>query len=105
MAGPTEKWQHKGLSVAAWANERGVSFTIQKRYKDKKTEEWKESKYLYPEDLKALHDLVGQALAWHHRAPISSSPINVAQLVSNVSAAVALPLKTRATLDEEDIPF
>ena len=101
MAGPAEKWQHKGLSVAAWANDRGVTFTIQKRYKDKKTDEWKESKYLFPEDIKALHDLIGQALAWHYRAPMPT----VQQLVSNVSAAVALPLKEVKTLDDEDIPF
>ena len=98
MGRPTADWKHKGLSVAAWANDRGVSFTIQKRYKDKKTEEWKESKYLFPEDLKALHDLIGQALAWHNRAPTE-------QLISNVSAMVSLPLKEIKTLDEEDIPF
>ena len=98
MGRPTADWKHKGLSVAAWANDRGVSFTIQKRYKDKKTEEWKESKYLFPEDLKALHDLIGQALAWQNRAPTE-------QLISNVSAMVSLPLKEIKTLDEEDIPF
>jgi hypothetical protein len=100
MSGPAEKWQHKGLSVAAWANDRGVSFTIQKRYKDKKTEEWKESKYLFPEDIKALHDLIGQALAWHHRSPMPT----VQELVSNVSAAASIPLK-QSRFDDEDVPF
>jgi len=99
MAGPTQKWQHKGLSLAAWANPRGVSFTIQKRYKDKRDDQWKESKYLYPEDIKALHDLIGQALEWHHRAPDEN------MLSSTMSAAAAIPLKLRSQIDDEEIPF
>jgi len=101
MGRPTADWKHKGLSVAAWANDRGVTFTIQKRYKDKKTDQWKESKYLFPEDVKALNDLIGQALAWHYRTPMPS----VQQLVSNVSAAASIPLKEINQLDDDEIPF
>ena len=62
---PTAQWKDKGLQVTMWpTNNGGHSFQIIKRYKDKKTEEWKDSKYFYKEDLEKLQALIKEALAY-----------------------------------------
>lgn len=53
-----------GLQIAAWGSSQGgnTSFTITKRYKDKGTGEWKESKSLFVSDLAALAHLAPAAI-------------------------------------------
>lgn len=51
-----------GLQIAAWESNNGVSFTIQKRYKDKDTGEYKESKGFFASDLAALAQLAPAAI-------------------------------------------
>ena len=61
---PTAQWKDKGLQVTQWPTSNGgYSYQISKRYKDKKTEERKDSKYYYKEDLERLVVLLQQALA------------------------------------------
>jgi len=68
MAGPLKKWFVKGLDVAAWpTNNGGVSFTIRKSYKPKDSNEYKETKILFPNDVAALIDLLKQAQDWAHK--------------------------------------
>lgn len=50
-----------GVKLTAWEGERGISWNLSKRYKDKETGEWKESKYLTDWDLDAISSLVAQA--------------------------------------------
>lgn len=50
-----------GVKLTAWEGERGISWNLSKRYKDKETGEWKESKYLTDWDLDAIASLVAQA--------------------------------------------
>ena len=65
MNKPVQDFKHKGLSVAVWPTKNGgYSYSIQKRYKDKQTGEWKETKSLFKEEAEALIDLLKQALAY-----------------------------------------
>lgn len=50
-----------GVKLTAWEGDRGLSWNLSKRYKDKETGEWKESKYLTDWDLDAIASLVSQA--------------------------------------------
>lgn len=65
MNKPVQDFKHKGLSVAVWPTKNGgYSYSISKRYKDKQTGEWKETKSLFKEEAEALIDLLKQALAY-----------------------------------------
>lgn len=65
MNKPVQDFKHKGLSVAVWPTRNGgYSYSISKRYKDKQSGEWKETKSLFKEEAEALIDLLKQALAY-----------------------------------------
>lgn len=51
-----------GVTISAWRSDKGVNYTLQKRYKDKTTGEWKETKTLFPSDLVALSHLAVDAV-------------------------------------------
>lgn len=60
---PTKTYKNGGLQVVMWpANNGGYTYQISKRYKDKNTEEWKDSKYLYKSDLEKLVLLLQEAI-------------------------------------------
>jgi hypothetical protein len=68
MARPLHTWKNKGIDIAAWpTNNGGVSFTIRKSYKPKDSNEYKETKILFPNDVAALIDLLKQAQDWAHK--------------------------------------
>lgn len=106
MAKPVKTWRNKGLDIAAWGNEQGrVSFTLRKQYRNKQTNTWTDTKYLYQDDLRALIELLEQAVAWnsseadreeHKWAAVESG--SLAEVVKETVKAVKL--------DEDDmIPF
>lgn len=65
MNKPVETFKNKGLQVAIWPTKNGgYSYSISKRYKDKQTGEWKETKSLFKEEAEALIDLLKQALGY-----------------------------------------
>jgi len=65
MTKPVQDFKHKGLSVAVWPTKNGgYSYSISKRYKDKQSGEWRETKSLFKEEAEALIDLLQQALAY-----------------------------------------
>lgn len=64
MPGPTYKAKDRGLEVCVWGSADDCRFSISKRYKDKNSGEYKESKYLYPNELESLRNLIDQSLAW-----------------------------------------
>lgn len=65
MNKPVQDFKNKGVSVAVWPTKNGgYSYSIQKRYKDKQTGEWKETKSLFKEEAEALIELLQQALAY-----------------------------------------
>lgn len=65
MNKPVQNFRDKGLDVAVWpAKNGGYSYSISKRYKDKQTGEWKETKSLFKEEAEALIDLLKQAIGY-----------------------------------------
>lgn len=52
-----------GIQLAGWVGERGTSFKINKRYKDKNSGEWKDTEWLSPQDLAGLSFLIPEAIA------------------------------------------
>jgi hypothetical protein len=53
-----------GVSVCLWKSDKGYNATIQKRYKDKETGEYKEPKSLFLTDLLAVRSAIDCALGW-----------------------------------------
>lgn len=65
MNKPVQDFKHKGLSVAVWPTRNGgYSYSISKRYKDKGSGEWRETKSLFKDEAEALIDLLKQAIAY-----------------------------------------
>jgi len=61
---PIKTYKDGGVQVVMWpTNNGGYSYQITKRYKDKKTEEWRDSKYLYKSDLEKLIPLLQEAVS------------------------------------------
>ena len=102
MGSPLKKWFTKGLDVAAWpTNNGGVSFTIRKSYKPKDSNEYKETKTLFPNDVAALIDLLKQAQDWAHREFSEPIPVVDTRPVHPKVAAVV-----KAVVEDDDtVPF
>ena len=64
MPKPAHKLWKNGVDVAIWENRTGYSLTVQKRYKDKQTGEYKVSTSYYDRDVDALIELLKEARAW-----------------------------------------
>ena len=84
---PIDKWQMNGIQIAAWKGDKGISYSIQKRFKDATSGEWKETKYFYPSDLATLAAL---------------APIAIAASLKRGEAPAAQPVTKPAP---KDIPF
>ena len=76
---PVHTIKDKGLSVAVWETRNGGhSFSVSKRYKDKQSGEWKDSKYLFKDDLESLIVMLQTAINYssnkeaHEEAGIAS---------------------------------
>ena len=64
MAPPIHKIQKHGLAVAVWGDANNPRLSIDKRYKDKQTNEWKSSNYLFENEVVTLNELLQEALGW-----------------------------------------
>ena len=65
MNKPVMDYKNKGVSVAVWPTKNGgYSYSIQKRYKDKQSGDWKESKYYYKEEVEGLIELLQEAVKY-----------------------------------------
>ena len=102
MSAPVTVIKEKGLQIAVWeAKNGGYSFSISKRYKDKATDQWKDSKYFYKEDLEKLGAMIEAALGYatdraeHQNAAIESGALNTQQAVKSESV----------DFDDDMIPF
>lgn len=89
---PIAEWKSEAsnLRLSAWKNDKGLSFSFNKRYKDKGTGEWKDSKYLYDNDLRAAQEIIQQALAFIAQKDTDAS-------ISTAAATI--------TFVDDDIPF
>ena len=106
MAKPVQTWRNKGLDIAAWGNEQGrVSFTLRKQYRNKQTNTWTDTKYLYQDDLRALVELLELAIAWNSSGA-DREEHKWAGVESGSLSAVVKQTAQVVTLDEDDmIPF
>lgn len=94
MNKPAKVWRAKGVDLAAWQGQNGYTFTIRKTYKDKNTDQWKETKTLFPSDLDLLVNAIGEAKAW------CRGEIQEAQEAAVVPQSPAVELT-----DDDKIPF
>lgn len=106
MAGPVKKWNVKGIEVAMWEGSTGPRFSIQKRYKDKASGEWKESKSFFKEELSTLRTLLDDAIIFlSNDAPAERNGgfASAGQIVSQVEKMLGQKIKP---IDlEDDINF
>lgn len=85
MSGPVKTIRDKGLQIAVWESKNGgYSFSISKTYKCKVTDQWKDSKYFYKEDLQKLGDMIQLAVGYAsdratHQAEAIASPMQEAK--------------------------
>lgn len=98
MAGPEETFRNddaKGIEITAWKNDKGnVSFKFRKSYKVKDSDpaEYKDTNYLFPNELVVLADLCTKAKVWH-------------ESLGNGSHEDAEAAPTTQTVESEEIPF
>lgn len=106
MGKPANSWRNKGIDIAAWKDDNGrCSFTLRKQYLNKQSQTWVDTKYLYPDDLRALRELLDQAIEWnsanaadrreHEHAAIESGPQPIKEKVNRLTASLV----------DDDIPF
>ena len=97
MGKPTKAWRNGGIDIAAWKNDHGYSFTTRKTYKDKSTNEYKESRYLYVRDLQAMQELLAEVIAWAE----DQDPDRVAHKEAQMDSM----RETKQLQLDDDIPF
>jgi hypothetical protein len=96
MSGPVKTIRDKGLQIAVWeSNNGGYSFSISKTYKCKKTDQWKDSKYYYKEDLQKLGEMIELAIGY------------ASDRATHEAEAIASPKQEPkfTPFDEDDLPF
>ncbi|NDC96287.1 hypothetical protein EB077_13355 [bacterium] len=108
MGKPKKAFRNKGIDIAAWENDRGgVSFTFRKTYKNKETGEYKETKYLFANDLKDLRDLITEVLTWNET--LADRTEHKYAAAANGAEAMAAKIASGADVkfedDEDQIPF
>lgn len=98
MAGPINSWKNKGVNLAAWETRNGgTSFTFQKVYRNKSTNEWIETKSYFVDELKTLQNLIDQALSWVHREPDN--------MIEAMPTENSKHSQANLITDDDDIPF
>jgi hypothetical protein len=106
MAKPVQTWRNKGLDIAAWGNEQGrVSFTLRKQYRNKQTNTWTDTKYLYQDDLRALVELLELAIAWNSGNAADREEHKWAAVESGSLSAVVKETVKAVKFEDDDIPF
>ena len=97
-------WKHKGIELAAWQGADKISFTFRKSYKDKATNEWKESKHLFPEEVVAVAALFNRATAWISETGISLNPAHTFSSAKDVVDNIRIPGAHTTTLGAARLP-
>lgn len=102
MNKPVKDFKEKGVSVAVWETRNGgYSISISKRYKDKVSGEWKESKYWFKEDLGNLIVMLQGALDF-----CGSAEEHKAEGVPSGQGKPGKPATYELTQEEiDDLPF
>lgn len=97
---PIDKWQMNGIQIAAWKGDKGISYSIQKRFKDATSGEWKETKYFYPSDLATLAALAPIAIAASLKRQEAT-----AQISAQIPPVASAPKTQALPFEDDDIPF
>lgn len=107
MGKPTRTWRNKGIDIAAWQSEgKGTAFTLRKTYLNKQTNTWTDTKYLYQDDLRALVELLEQAIAWNSGNAADREEHKWAAVEpGSLSAVVKETVKAVKFDDDDMIPF
>jgi hypothetical protein len=102
MNKPVKDFKEKGVSVAVWETRNGgYSISISKRYKDKVSNEWKESKYWFKEDLGNLIIMLQGALDF-----CGGAEVHKAEGVTSGQGQVGKPATYELSQNEiDDLPF
>lgn len=102
MNKPVKDFKEKGVSVAVWETRNGgYSISISKRYKDKVSGEWKESKYWFKEDLGNLIIMLQSALDF-----CGGAEVHKAEGVPSGQGKPGKPATYELTQEEiDDLPF
>lgn len=98
MPAPLKTFKHadrKSIQIAVWPNDHGMSCSIKKSYKDKASGEWKDSKYWFQEDIKALGELCHEATIWFENGDGGQEK----------PAIEAIKESATAIFVDDDIPF
>lgn len=101
---PVKTYKDGGVQVTMWpANNGGYTYQISKRYRDKKTEEWKDSKYLYKSDLEKLVVLLHEAI----ESETSRTEWDAERVTSGQPAITPKPKQKYELADDDidDLPF
>ena len=95
MNQPVKTFKDKGLQIAIWETKNGgYSYSISKRFKDKVSGDWKDSKYFFKSDLEALAPLLELAIGYS------------ADRTAPAEAAIASPSGfVSKSFEDDDIPF
>lgn len=97
MAGPTFKVKDRGLELCLWGTLESPRFSISKRYKDKQSGEYKESKYLFDNELESLMKLIMQM-----QTHVANNKTPEPPIVQHEVMGVKLNVKP---LEDDDIPW
>lgn len=89
-----------GVKLTGWEGDRGISWNLSKRYKDKESGEWKESKYLTDWDLDAIASLASQAKEFNAERRRAVREGNLPE-----EAPAPIVAVTKYDLADDDIPF
>lgn len=99
---PIYSARSKGIDVAVWEGNTGAQYTIRKSYKDKQTEQWKESKTFFSNDLQILQELIREALA--HGGTVDSS-VDASNGVKEDERDYVKEKFQKPDFNDDDIPF
>ncbi len=106
MGKPAKTWRKKGVDIACWQDDNGRrSFTLRKQYLNKQNNTWVDTKYLYQDDLRALVELLQDAIAWNSDGADRQEHDNAykASMAENMVASLAAG--KAVNFDDDDLPF
>ena len=101
MNKPVQNFRDKGLDVAVWpAKNGGYSFTFRKTYKNKETQQYVETKYLYKEEVEKLIELLKEAVKYASNRSEHTFEHKIAGGASTTTVAAK-----HEEIDIDDLPF
>lgn len=98
MPGPTYKKKERGLELVVWGDADNCRVQFSKTYKDKTTGEYKQSKYLFPDELDALSRIIADVQGW-----ITNNKTPTGGTVQH--EVMGIKVNVKPSLDDDEIPW